>query len=129
MRSDALEAIRAAKLRRLEELELRQATMGRATDPADTTEIEDLRAQLGILDSGSNAHIDYETRRAIRSVDQHDFNLNVLASLVQRLTRVEEVMQSLTSQSQETRRRVNVLIIVIALIAVAIASYLWGAAH
>lgn len=43
--------IRAAALRRLRLLELKQAELGPDADPSLTTQIEDLRLQLGIVDA------------------------------------------------------------------------------
>lgn len=92
MDSNALQRIQEAKLRRLEELEVQAATHGTTAPPHIITERDALRTDLDLIGAVTDPPIGADLRRALRRYDQLDFNLNVTAGLVQRVTKIEEAL-------------------------------------
>lgn len=92
MDSTALQRIQQAKLDRLEELEVQAAMHGNSAPPHILTERDALRTDLDLIGAVTDPPIGADLRRALRRYDQLDFNLNVTAGLVQRVTKIEEAL-------------------------------------
>lgn len=106
MRDEALSRIRTAKLRRLEIIEEQIAMVGEIhAEPAQLTERDDLKKQLGLADAVLNSGLDDETRRLFRRYDQADLNIAVLSNIVQRVSALEEWI-TFDRTSRVTRQRV-----------------------
>lgn len=96
MQDEAIERIRAAKLRRLEELEVQIAVHGEIDSPPHLlTQRDQLRTELGLLDPIGKPPIDAATRRTVRKYyqDDLDFLMDQLAKFGQRLTSLEETVR------------------------------------
>lgn len=80
--------VRRNKERRLDELEQQAAIIGVSTPPHVLTEIDDLRAELELVDV-LQQQIDPKIREAAKGIDYSDLLLNFLASHARRLTSIE----------------------------------------
>lgn len=99
--SPHLDAVREAKRRRLEVLELQEASLGRETPPHIATEIADLRKELVGVEAVTNPSISKETIDALQSYGQLRAILVTVMGLVadvgdlkQRVGRGEEMRVS-----------------------------------
>jgi hypothetical protein len=99
------ERVRAIKRRRLELLEEQIARQGYEADPAQITEAEDLRGQLGLLDAAAGPTVDPDVRALLRRYDQQELTLNVVSSLVQRVTAMEQTLTAAREDERQERQK------------------------
>lgn len=119
MRDEALERIRAARLTRLETIEEQIAQLGEAYSPPNLlTERSQLRETLGIVEA-ADPTIDDEARRELRSRDQRELNINVLANLVRRVSTIEEWLAYDRSQRADRQQLMNWWMVSLTLLIVA----------
>lgn len=92
MRNEAIEAVRLARVRRLEILEQQIAFAGRNAEPEDIIERDDLMAKLGLLESAQHSKPDSAMRAIVRDHyrDDLDFLIDQLGKFGLRLTRLEQ---------------------------------------
>lgn len=107
--SPHLDAVREAKRRRLEVLELQEASLGRETPPHVATEIADLRKELVGVEAVTNPSISKETVDALQQYGQLRAILVTVMGLVADVSELKRRMDADDDKRDARQHRVDML--------------------